>query len=82
MAGDLRVKLNRAGIRALLRSTEVERDLDARARRIAAAAGEGMEVETEVGPARARSAVFTATRDAQEAEATDRTLTRALDAGR
>ncbi len=72
----------RAGIRELLKSPMVQRDLRARAQRIANAAGPGMEVRTDVGRNRARAAVVTADVDAMLAEATDRKLTRAIDAGR
>lgn len=78
----VRIVVNRKGIRELLRSTEVQRDLRRRAESIAAAAGPGHAVETEVGPNRARAAVVTDSIDAMVAEATSRTLTRALDAGR
>lgn len=76
------IKLVPAGIRALLRSPEVEHDLERRAQAIAAAAGEGMEVSTFRGPNRVRATVITATTEARVAEATDRALTRAIDAGR
>lgn len=69
-------------MKGLLRSPEVRADLEARARRIAAAAGPGMEVDVEVGAKRARASVRTATYEAMRAEATDRALSRALDAGR
>lgn len=57
-------------------------DLERRAQRIAAAAGGGVEAEASVGPNRARAAAFTATFEAMHDEATNRSLTRALDAGR
>ena len=77
-----RVRLNRKGVRELLRSREVLSDLERRANAIAAAAGEGMEVDSEIGRNRARASVRTATREAVLAEAQQRALTRALDAGR
>jgi hypothetical protein len=76
------VKLDPQGIRDLLRSQEVLRDLERRARNIASAAGEGMEVDAEIGKNRARASVRTATLEARIAEASDRTLTKSLDAGR
>lgn len=79
---NVRIRLNRAGIRELLRSPGVQADLAARARRIAAAAGPGHVVDVEVGPNRARAAVITDSVDAMVAEATRRSLTRAIDAGR
>lgn len=78
----VRIVLNRSAVGALLRSPEVKADLERRAGAIAAAAGPGNEVESEVGRARARAAVVTETFEAKHKEATDRSLTRALDAGR
>lgn len=77
-----RVRLNRKGVRQLLRSQDVLDDLERRADAIADAAGEGMEVDSEVGRSRARASVRTATSEAVRAELQDRALTRALDAGR
>ena len=78
----VRVVLNRKAVRDLLRSAEVKADLERRARSIAAAAGPGNEMESETGSNRARAAVVTETAEAMHAEATNRSLTRALDAGR
>lgn len=81
-------KINSAGVRELLRSAAVQADLKERADRIAAAANaaaglqDGFIVDTDVGANRARAVVLTATADAMVAEATDRTLTRSIDAGR
>lgn len=77
-----RIKLNRKGVRELLRGPEVHRELRSMARAIAGAAGPGMEVDSEVGRNRARASVITGTQDARRAEATTRALTRAIDAGR
>lgn len=82
MARNVRVELNRAAVRDLLKSPEVLADLERRAEAIAAAAGEGMEVDSQIGSNRARASVRTATFEAMRAEATERRLTRALDAGR
>lgn len=78
----VKVKLNSKGVRELLRSQEVLADLEERADRVAAAAGPGHRVEAEIGPNRARAAVITDTPEAMVAEATNRTLTRAVDAAR
>lgn len=81
----VRIQLNRAGVRQLLRSEEVQADLLRRAEQIAAAAGgeaAGFETSVVVGRNRARASVITATAEAMVAEARDRTLTRAIDAGR
>lgn len=81
----VRIVLNRAGVRELLRSPEVQADLQARAERIRDAAGgeaAGFESSSVVGQNRARASVITATAEAMVAEAAHRTLTRAIDAGR
>ena len=78
----MRFKLNRGGVRDLLRGPQVLSDLRSRASRVAAAAGPGHRVEVGLGPNRARAAVITDTMEARRAEATDRSLTRAIDAGR
>lgn len=79
---DVRIELNSAAIGDLLRSSEVQGMLEDSARRIASAAGPGHRVDSTVGRTRARAAVITDTFDAMFSEATDRTLTRAIDAGR
>lgn len=79
---DVKIKVNRKGVRELLRSPEVLADLERRAHRIANAAGPGHRVESQVGANRARVAVITDTIEAMVAEATDRRLTQAIDAGR
>lgn len=84
MVKKIRVKMNSAGARAILRSAEVQADTERRGRAIAAAAGgePDFEVETQVGANRVRTSVRTATQKGREAEANQRALTRALDAGR
>lgn len=82
MATSIRVVMNRAGVAALLKSEEVQADLKRRADAIADAAGPGMEARVGVGRTRARATVITADFDAMLAEATHKTLTRAIDAGR
>lgn len=76
------VRLVPGAVGRLLKSDAVLSDLTARGARIAAAAGDGHEVEPFVGATRARVTVRTATPAAMVAEARDRALTRALDAGR
>ncbi len=75
-------KLRRAGVRELLRSEGVLRDLERRARDVAAQAGPGHVVDSKIGRNRARVAVLAVTADARLAEATDRNLTRAINAAR
>lgn len=77
-----RLKINRKGIIGVLTSAEVTRDLSSRGKKIADAAGEGVEVTTTRNRDRAVVFVRTETFEAKKAEAEDRTLTRALDAGR
>lgn len=81
MAKNVRVELNLSTLRKILKSPEVEADLLARARRIAAAAGPGMEAESMIGRNRARASVVTVTPAAQRAEATTRRLSSAVQAG-
>lgn len=82
------IKVNPAAVAQILKSERVQADLARRAAAIAARANEsagiddGFVVDTEVGPHRARASVVTATAEAMVAEATDRTLTRSIDAGR
>lgn len=78
----MRIDLNGPAIDELLKSQEVQDDLERRGRAIAEQAGQGMEVEVTVGATRARASIRTGTTEARIAEATDRTLTSALDAGR
>ena len=82
MAETFRVEPNSAGIQAFLKSDEVLALLTGKAQRIAAAAGDGFEVSSRIGATRARASVITATRAARKAEAVDRVLTSAIDAGR
>lgn len=76
------IVLNRKGIAQLLKSPGVQADLARRAKAIAAAAGDGMEASSTIGRTRARASVVTATFSAKEAEARNRVLSRAFDAGR
>lgn len=82
MASKIRIVVSEEGIRAVLKSGAVQADLQSRAARIAAAAGPGMQASSFMGKTRARASVITATAKARRAEARDRALTRALDAGR
>ena len=80
---DIRVKINSAGMEALLKSGAVQSDLAARAAAVRNAAGpEHHKVDTQVGPNRARAAVITTTDEGKRREARDRNLTRAFDAAR
>lgn len=66
----------------MLKSDRVRADLLRRAERAARAAGPGMEASAVTGRHRAHASVVTDTREAMVAEATNRSLTRALDAAR
>ncbi|ALJ20380.1 hypothetical protein [Microbacterium sp. No. 7] len=81
----LRIQINSDGAKALLQSAAVQADLMGRAQSIAAAAGgeeAGFVAEPSVSPDRASAQVITTTYAARAREARDRTLTRAIDAGR
>lgn len=82
MARGIKVTLNHANIRKLLRSAEVQRDLTARGERIAAKAGPGHEVQTTIGRNRARVTVRTVTDEAKLAQEKNGNLTKAIEAGR
>lgn len=81
MAKKIRLEINAGNIGKLLRGSEVQTDLMARGNAIASAAGPGHSVDMTFTD---RAAVFirTDTPEAMVAEARDRTLTSALDAGR
>ncbi|SDP09256.1 hypothetical protein SAMN04515671_2919 [Nakamurella panacisegetis] len=80
--GRTRIVLNEKGFRELRRSPEVEADLVARGRRVAAAAGAGFEAQSWIGRNRNRVTVRTATPEARAADAREHKLLGALDAGR
>lgn len=77
-----RIVFKSKGFRSILRSQAVVADLARRGQAIAAAAGEGVGVRTSVGANRARVTVATESREAAKSEAVDKTLTRAIGAGR
>lgn len=80
---DLKIELNDAEIVRILQSDGVMADLMRRAHQIANAAGEGKyDVTPSHSPTRARVSVGTGDYKARKGEATNRSLTRALDAGR
>ena len=79
--GRVEIRLNSRGVQALHRAPGVLADVASRAGRMAAAAGPGMLASSQVGR-RARASVITADGQARRAEATSRSLTRAIDAGR
>ena len=78
----VRIRINPRGVRKILRSREVQNDLDKRAKAIARQAGDGFMASSMKGRNRARASVITDSYDARKAEADDRALTRSIDAGR
>lgn len=79
----VKIVLNSSGIRKILQSRGVQRDLKRRADAIATAAGGGgFEPSVVRGRNRAHASVITTDHEAREAEADDRALTRSIDAGR
>lgn len=78
----VRVKMQREGSRAVLKSDGVRVDLAARAEAIARTAGNGFDARHGVGRTRVFSNVVAVTPDAMIAESENHALTRALDAGR
>ena len=79
---DVRVKLKIRGIREVLRSAPVQAEVARRARRMAQAAGSGFESIVKPHKYTSRAFVQTASQEGRRREATDKVLTRALDAGR
>lgn len=86
MAGSIRVELNSAGAAAILTSAGVAADMERRGRAIASAAGPGFEVTTGTlqygGSPRAAAVVRAVSASAKRAQARDRVLNAAIDAGR
>lgn len=78
----IRFDINHAGVAELLNHPALVADIEARCARIAAAAGEGFKYEAKAGRDRAIGVVWSYTNQAKAAEARDRALTRAIDAGR
>jgi ribosomal protein L12E/L44/L45/RPP1/RPP2 len=82
MATTVRVEINQKAVAALLKGSEIQKVLRDSGEAISAAAGPGHSVLSRNGGDRAAVFVRTETADAKYKEATERTLTRALDAGR
>lgn len=78
-----KIEWNDAGFIAILQGEEVRADLLARAEQIKTAAAVGdYTIHTDLTKTRVRISVGTGNYAARHAEATQRTLTRSLDAGR
>lgn len=85
MAGNVRIEINHDEIARRLKGDDVVAALESMAASIAAAAGASggvFEHEVTLGTNRARAMIWTGDVAAMRAEARDRTLTRAIDAGR
>ncbi len=78
----VKIVVHKRPLVALLKGPEIKRLIDAKTTRIAATAGPGMETDGAVGRNRYRGSVRTATFEARKAEASNRALSKALDAGR
>lgn len=78
----VQVRLDPKGVAALLKSSEVKGDMEARARRVAKAAGAGHSATSWVGFDRARATVSADTYRARKLQAQNNNLLRALDAAR
>lgn len=82
MAQSIRLEMNYAEMRRIMKSPGVMADLMRRGNAVRAAAGSGFMVSSRIGSTRARVSVITANDRGRRAEAENRTLTRALDAAR
>lgn len=77
-----KVEINDAAAVQLLKSAEVRAELVRRGNRIASAAPGANDVDVRYTPTRVHVTVTTADFKARKAEATNRSLSRALDSGR
>jgi hypothetical protein len=82
MATKIKLEMNIPAMIRVMQSPGVMAELTSRANRVRAAAGPGHMVTSRVGRTRARVSVITASGDAMRREATERSLTRALNAAR
>jgi hypothetical protein len=78
----VRIKLNKKTVKKMARSPEMLAVVTDRAQKILDAAGEGFVMESRIGRVRARASVRTFGYEGKEREATERALTRAIDAGK
>jgi hypothetical protein len=82
MATNVRVVVNGGAVRQLLNGPEIRQLLLSMGQSIAAAAGPGHAIKLDETPTRTGVDVRTATFEAMVSEATTRSLTRAIQAGR
>lgn len=74
----VKVKLNRSGIQALLKSSETEAVIKSEAERIASNAGRGYSTDTKQMPGRVIASAFTADADAMKDNLENNTLLRSI----
>ncbi|NCC07075.1 MAG: hypothetical protein EOM30_03270 [Clostridia bacterium] len=77
MSNKIRVEINRAGVRELLRSQEISAICEARAQAISARCGRGYEVSTYTGKNRANASVHAATPKARRDNIKNNTILKA-----
>lgn len=82
MADKVRVELNSAGIRELLRSPEMVEAVRSAAEKVAERAGAGYEADAQAGPNRAVARVTAATAEAYYSNLKNNTLLKALGGGK
>lgn len=78
MSSKVKVKLNRSGVRRLLRSSEMQEMLSERAKAIQQRAGDGYEQDVFVGTNRANAMVSAATYQAKSDNMKNNTLLKAV----
>jgi len=78
LSDKVRIELNSAGIREMLRSDEMQALLGEKAMEIAARCGAGYESDIYLTPGRAVASVFTATPEAAKDNAANNTILRNL----
>lgn len=76
--GKVKVTINRAGVKALLKSGDMMSMVEGYGRQIAARAGDGYEYDTYTGQNRVNSSVFAATKDARSDNLKNNTLLKAM----
>lgn len=78
MSEKTRIELNSDGIRALLKSPEMEAAMASYGAEVAARAGDGYEMDTRVGSSRVNARIWTATKDAVNDNLENNTLLTSL----
>lgn len=75
---NVKIELNSAGIREMLKSPEIEAECKKHAQNVADKAGDGFEVNTMVGKTRVNAMVYAATNAAYSKNLKENTLLKAL----